>query len=99
MSYRDFLEDPEPGVEPCHPLNQEERIALAQGIQERFDAERILGDKSTNGGNVLTLAVLSKLPKFDGQKVICCAGCLIGSDRRNAKRIVIRQTPYKIKVS
>lgn len=42
MNYRDFLEDPEPGVEPCHPLNQEERIALAQGIQERFDAERIL---------------------------------------------------------
>lgn len=42
MHYRDFLDDPEPGVEPCHPLNDEERGALAQGIQERFDAERIL---------------------------------------------------------
>lgn len=42
MSYRDFLDDPKPGVEVCHPLTQEERIALAQGIQERFDAERLL---------------------------------------------------------
>jgi uncharacterized phage-associated protein len=42
MSYRDFLEDPEAGIEPCYPLNAAERAALAQGIQERFDAERML---------------------------------------------------------
>lgn len=42
MCYRDFLDDPEPGIEPCHPLTNEERGALAAGIQERFDAERIL---------------------------------------------------------
>jgi adenine-specific DNA-methyltransferase len=59
----------------------------------------ILGDKSTQGGNILTRAVLGQLPKFDGQKVIYCAGCLLGKDRLQAERILIRQTPYEIKVS
>jgi site-specific DNA-methyltransferase (adenine-specific)/adenine-specific DNA-methyltransferase len=59
----------------------------------------ILGDKSANGGNGLTRAVLAQLPKFDGQKVIYCAGCLLGKDRLQAERIIVRQTPYEIKVS
>ena len=59
----------------------------------------ILGDKSAQGGNVLTRSVLAKLPPFDGQKVIYCAGCLLGKDRLQAERILVRQTPYEIKVS
>jgi site-specific DNA-methyltransferase (adenine-specific)/adenine-specific DNA-methyltransferase len=59
----------------------------------------ILDDKSTNGGNILTRSVLAQLPKFDGQKVIYCAGCLLGRDRLEAERIIVRQTPYEIKVS
>ncbi len=59
----------------------------------------ILDDKSANGGNVLTRAVLAKLPPFEGQKVIYCAGCLLGRDRLQAERILVRQTPYEIKVS
>jgi adenine-specific DNA-methyltransferase len=59
----------------------------------------ILGDKSANGGNVLTRAVLAQLPPFKGQKVIYCAGCLLGRDKLRADRIVVRQTPYEIKVS
>ena len=59
----------------------------------------ILGDKSAQGGNVLTRSMLAKLPNFDGQKVIYCAGCLLGKDRLQAERILIRQTPYEIKVS
>ncbi len=59
----------------------------------------ILHDKSANGGNVLTRSVLAQLPPFDGQKVIYCAGCLLGRDRLHAERIVVRQTPYEIKVS
>ncbi len=59
----------------------------------------ILGDKSANGGNILTRSVLAQLPKFDGQKVVYCAGCLLGRDRLQAERIIIRQTPYEIKVS
>ena len=59
----------------------------------------ILRDKRSNGGNVLTRAVLAQLPPFDGQKVVYCAGCLLGRDRLQAERIVVRQTPYEIKVS
>lgn len=59
----------------------------------------ILGDKTSNGGNVLTRAILAQLPKFDGQKVIYCAGCLLGRDRLQAERIIVRQTPYEIKIS
>jgi DNA modification methylase len=59
----------------------------------------ILGDKSASGGNMLTRAVLGKLPKFDGPKVIYCSGCLLGRDRLAEERIVIRQTPYEIKTS
>lgn len=59
----------------------------------------ILGDKSASGGNVLTRGVLAQVPKFDGQKVIYCAGCLLGKDRLQAERIIVRQTPYEIKVA
>jgi len=59
----------------------------------------ILGDKSANGGNVLTRAVLAQLPPFAGPKVVYCAGCLLGRDRLRAENIIVRQTPYEIKVS
>lgn len=59
----------------------------------------ILEDKSAGGGNVLTRAVLAKLPPFAGPKVIYCAGCLLGRERLAAENIVVRQTPYEIKVS
>lgn len=59
----------------------------------------ILGDKRANGGNVLTRALLAALPLFDGPKVIYCAGCLLGRERLQAQRIIVRQTPYEIKIS
>jgi site-specific DNA-methyltransferase (adenine-specific)/adenine-specific DNA-methyltransferase len=59
----------------------------------------ILADKSPAGGNILTRAVLAQLPPFDGPKVIYCAGCLLGRDRLQHERILVRQTPYEIKVS
>ena len=59
----------------------------------------ILGDKSANGGNILTRAVLAQLPDFPGQRVVYCAGSLIGEDRLNAERIVVRQTPYQIRIA
>ena len=59
----------------------------------------ILGDKTANGGNVLTRVVLAQLPPFNGPKVIYCAGCLLGRDRLRAERVTVRQTPYEIKVA
>ena len=59
----------------------------------------ILGDKSARGGNMLTRAVLEKLPPFDGPKVIYCTGCLLGRERLSAEQIIIRQTPYEIKTA
>ncbi len=59
----------------------------------------ILGDKSTNGGNILTRSILAQLPKFEGQKVVYCAGNLLGRERLQAERIIVRQTPYEIKIS
>lgn len=59
----------------------------------------ILADKSPEGGNVLTRAILADLPPFDGPRVVYCAGCRIGADRLRREGITIRQTPYEIKVS
>ncbi len=74
-------------------------IGTHQGTAVFLLYNGILGDKSTNGGNVLTRQVLARLPKFDGQKVIYCAGSLLGPDRLRAERIIVRQTPYEVKVS
>jgi site-specific DNA-methyltransferase (adenine-specific)/adenine-specific DNA-methyltransferase len=59
----------------------------------------ILGDKSAQGGNVLTRAILAELPAFDGPKVIYAAGCLLGPDRLSAYQITVRQTPYEIRTA
>jgi len=74
-------------------------LGVCRGVGIYLLYNGILGDKSANGGNVLTRAVLAKLPPFDGQKVIYCAGCLLGRDKLRAERIVVRQTPYEIRVS
>ena len=74
-------------------------LGVCRGVGIYLLFNGILGDKSANGGNILTRAVLAQLPKFDGQKVIYCAGCLLGRDRLQAEGITIRQTPYEIKVS
>jgi adenine-specific DNA-methyltransferase len=74
-------------------------LGVCRGVAIYLLYNGILGDKSTNGGNVLTRGILAKLPKYDGQKVIYCAGCLLGKERQNAERIVIRQTPYEIKIA
>ncbi len=74
-------------------------IGACRGVGIYLLYNGILSDKSTQGGNVLTRAVLAQLPPFEGQKVIYCAGCLLGRDRLQAERIIVRQTPYEIKVS
>jgi adenine-specific DNA-methyltransferase len=74
-------------------------VKCAAALAFTFCTTVILSDKSTNGGNVLTRAVLANLPKFEGPKVIYSAGCLLGRERLQRDNVVVRQTPYEIRVS
>ncbi len=84
---------------PSERVTKSPFLGAGRGVGIYLLYNGILGDKSTNGGNVLTRAVLPQLPPFDGPKVIYCAGCLLGRDRLQAEHIIIRQIPYEIKVS
>lgn len=57
----------------------------------------ILGDKTPNGGNVLTGKILASLPPYDGEKIIFGEGCRLSAERLEAERIKFRQIPYEIK--
>lgn len=57
----------------------------------------ILKDRTPDGGNVLTPAVLALLPPFDGPKVIYAAANRLGA-RAAREGIVFKQTPYALEV-
>ena len=59
----------------------------------------ILGDNDEEGGNVLTRAVLSRLPKHEGTKIVYGNGCLLGSSHLNRENIIFRQIPYEVRCS
>jgi len=59
----------------------------------------ILGDKTPDGGNVLTGKVLMNLPKHNGPKVIFGEGCRLGEARLRREHVIFKQLPYEIKVS
>ncbi|MDO9300494.1 MAG: hypothetical protein Q7T89_03885 [Anaerolineales bacterium] len=56
-------------------------------------------DKSRDGGNVLTRALLAELPKHDGAKVIYGNGSLLSENTLRSLGITFKQAPYEIKVS
>ena len=84
---------------PRERVSKSPLIGECRGVGVYLLFNGILGDKRANGGNVLTRSLLASLPKFDGQKVIYAAGCLLGRERLQAERITFRQTPYEIKVA
>ena len=59
----------------------------------------ILGEKSVDGGNVLTGPVLAQLPAHNGPKVIYAAACRMGRAKLAAELITFKQTPYDLQVS
>lgn len=75
------------------------KIGVCRGVAVYLLYNGILGDKSSNGGNVLTRAILARLPPHDGPKIIYGAGCLLGLDRLRDEGITFRQTPYEVRVS
>ncbi len=58
----------------------------------------VLGDKSVDGGNVLTGRTLAALPPHDGPRVIYGEGCRFSPARLKRERVTFRQIPYEIKV-
>lgn len=84
---------------PRERVQKSALLGVCRGVAVYLLFNGILGDRSANGGNVLTRKVLAALPAFDGPKVIYCAGCLIGAERLAEECITVRQTPYEIRVS
>lgn len=58
----------------------------------------ILGDKTPQGGNALTRAVLAELPPYDGPKVVYGTSCRVGLARLKQENMIFRQIPYELKV-
>jgi len=59
----------------------------------------ILGDKSVNGGNVLTSKVLESLPKHNGDKIIFGMANRLSIERLKQFNIIFKQIPVEIKTS
>jgi site-specific DNA-methyltransferase (adenine-specific)/adenine-specific DNA-methyltransferase len=59
----------------------------------------ILGDKSINGGNILTREILASLPRHQGTRIIYGNGCRISPERLRRENIIFRQVPYEVRVS
>jgi len=59
----------------------------------------ILGDKTVDGGNVLTGKTLAQLPAHHGPKVVYGEGCRLGKMHLKRERIMFKQVPYEIQTS
>lgn len=59
----------------------------------------ILGDKSVNGGNVLTSKVLESLPQHNGNKIVFGMASRLSAARLKKENIVFKQIPVEIKTS
>ncbi|MFH0991298.1 MAG: site-specific DNA-methyltransferase [bacterium] len=59
----------------------------------------VLGDKTVNGGNILTSKILTELPPHDGPKVLYGEGTRLSIGRLRKEQITFKQLPYEIRVS
>ncbi|HET55005.1 MAG TPA: site-specific DNA-methyltransferase [Ignavibacteria bacterium] len=59
----------------------------------------IMGDKTINGGNMLTSSILKSLPKYSGQKIIFGEGTRLSLSRLRKEGIIFKQIPYEVKVT
>jgi adenine-specific DNA-methyltransferase len=57
----------------------------------------ILGDKTLNGGNVLSSKLLAKLPEFNGKKIIYGEASRLDEGSLKQLGIVFKQIPYNLK--
>ncbi len=74
-------------------------LGITKGTAVYLLYNGILGDKSVNGGNVLTRDILASLPAYEGTRIIYGNGCRIGPERLRRENITFRQVPYEVRVS
>jgi adenine-specific DNA-methyltransferase len=74
-------------------------LGVAKGTAYYLLFNGVLGDKTPDGGNVLTAKVLASLPAHSGPKVIFGEGCRLSDARLKREQITFKQLPYEIKVS
>jgi len=91
-----FTETGEPP--PPHRRKAGPLIEIHRGTAIYLLFNGTLKDKSADGGNVLTQAVLHSLPPHNGPKVIYGTACRISPARRMREKIVFKQIPYEIRV-
>jgi adenine-specific DNA-methyltransferase len=84
---------------PRERVTNSPKIGVCRDLAVYLLYNGILGDRTVNGGNVLTRAILARLPPHDGPKIIYGAGCKLGLDRLRDEGITFRQTPYEVRVS
>ena len=72
-------------------------LGVHNGIAYYLLYNGILGEKSKDGGNVLTGKVLASLPPYQGQKVIYGELTTFSSQRLARENILFKQVPYDIK--
>jgi adenine-specific DNA-methyltransferase len=72
-------------------------LGVHNGIAYYLLYNGILGDKSKDGGNVLTGKILASLPPYQGQKVIYGELTTFSSQRLARENIIFKQVPYDIK--
>jgi adenine-specific DNA-methyltransferase len=87
-------------VETGCPLTLKEKsplLGVYNNIAYYLLFNGILGDKSLSGGNVLTTRILTKLPKYDGPKVIYGELTKLSSNQLKEMQISFKQIPYDIK--
>ena len=49
-----------------------------------------------DGGNVLTLDVVRRLPLHEGPKVVYGEGCRLSRERLKREGVIFKQVPYEI---
>lgn len=74
-------------------------IGKYKGVAYYLLFNGILGDKTANGGNVLTSKVLESLPKYKGDKIIFGIASRLSTARLKKENIVFKQIPVEIKTS
>ena len=86
-----------PGPSPKRRGESSPLLGVHNGIAYYLLYNGILGDKTRDGGNVLTGRVLASLPPHRGQKVIYGELTTFGPQRLIRENIVFKQVPYDIK--